>query len=106
MNKIRLTLLVFFTTYLLNAKAQLNVNADGLVIQEGTVFFADGLTMVPSIDFSLNNVTVEKQPATIYWPLHNSIQVIHRFSRPILFEGLLSVNYRDSELNNNNPSSL
>lgn len=106
MNKIRLTFLVFFTLYALNAFAQLSVNADGLVIQEGTVFFADGLTMVPSSDLSINNVVIDRHPAVIYWPLHNSIQGIHRFSRPVLFEGLLTVNYKDSELSGNKPASL
>jgi gliding motility-associated-like protein len=106
MIKIRVTLLAFFSIYALNSIAQLKINADGLTIQEGTVFFTDGLTMVPSINLSINNIAVEKQPATIYWPLHNSIQVIHRFNRPILFEGLLSVDYRDSELSGNKSTSL
>lgn len=106
MNKIRFTLLAFFMILALNSIAQLKVNADGLAIQEGTVFFTDGLTIVPSINLSINNITLEKQPAIIYWPLHNSIQVVHRFSRPILFEGLLAVNYRDSELSGNKSISL
>lgn len=106
MNNIRFALLAFFMIYALTSTAQLQVDADGLAIQEGTVFFIDGLTIVPSIDFSLNNIAVEKHPAIIYWPLHNSIQGIHRFSRPVLFEGLLAVNYRDSELSGNKSSAL
>src|SRR5690606_2197352 len=106
MNNIRFALLAFFMIYAFNSTAQLKVDADGLAIQEGTVFFIDGLTIVPSIDFSLNNIAVEKHPAIIYWPLHNSIQGIHRFSRPVLFEGLLAVNYRDSELSGNKSSAL
>lgn len=106
MNRIRLTLLAFFITYTQSAVAQLRVNADGLAIQGKTIFFVDGLTMIPSSDLRFNNVIVERQPATIYWPLHNSIQGIHRFSRPISFDGLLAVDYRDSELNSNKPASL
>lgn len=106
MNKVRHILLAFFTIYSLNTVAQLRVNADGLAIQEETIFFVDGLTMVPSIDFNINYIALEKHPAIIYWPLHNSIQGVHRFSRPILFEGLLAVNYRDSELSGNKSSSL
>jgi gliding motility-associated-like protein len=92
--------------YALNTVAQLRVNADGLAIQEETIFFVDGLTMVPSADLSVNNVIIERQPAIVYWPLHNSIQGVHRFSRPIPFKGLLTVNYRDADLNSNNPASL
>lgn len=106
MNKIRFTLLVFFVIYALKSAAQFRVNADGLAIQEETIFFVDGLTMVPASNLTINNVSVEKQLAAIYWPLHNSIQVIHRFNRPILFEGLLAVNYRDSELGGNKSTSL
>lgn len=106
MNKLTLLLLGFFTVYTLNAAAQLNVSADELSIQKETVFFVDGLTMVPSDDLSINNTVIEKHPATIYWPLHNSIQAIHRFSRPFLFKGMLGVNYRDAELNSNKPASL
>jgi gliding motility-associated-like protein len=106
MNEMRLILLGVFMVYTLSATAQLRVNADELAIQGETVFFVDGLSMVPSTSLSINNILIEKHPATIYWPLYNSIQAIHRFSRPVLFEGLLAVNYRDAELNSNKPASL
>ena len=106
MNKIRFALLGLFAFYAIDTVAQMKVDTDGLIIQEGTVFFVDGLTLVPNANFSLNNVFLEKQPAIIYWPHHNSIQGIHRFSRPVSFKGLLAIDYRDFELNSNKPSSL
>lgn len=106
MDKMRLILLCVFTIYSFSAFAQLKVNADGLAIHGETIFFVDGLTMVPSADFTINNMSVEKQPAMIHWPRHSSIQGIFRFSKPILFEGSVAVNYRDSELSGNKPASL
>lgn len=106
MNRTTFIFFSFLMALAISAQAQLKVEADALAVQEGTVFSVDGLTMVPASDLSINNVDLEKHQSTIYWPNHNSIQRIHRFSKPITFKGLLSMEYRDSELNSNRPTSL
>lgn len=93
---------------LLNAelKAQLKVNSEGLFIQNGTVFSTDGLTLVPTNDWFINNVTVSKQPNVVIFPKFNSIQRMYRFSRALSFEGELALNYEDVELNGNEGKNL
>lgn len=87
-------------------KAQLKVGSDGLFIQSGTVLYADGLTLVPSTDWGLNNTAILKDPAVVIWPKFNSIQRIHRFSRPVTFQGELAMSYLETELNGNEAKNL
>lgn len=106
MNSRRLIILILFNVYSLSIFAQLTIEADGLAIQEGTSFYVDGMKMLPGSNLTMNNISIEKHPASIYWPLHNSIQGIFRFSRPIFYKGSLTIYYEDSELIGNKPASL
>ncbi|WP_316841110.1 gliding motility-associated C-terminal domain-containing protein [Pedobacter gandavensis] len=87
-------------------KAQLKVNSEGLFIQNGTVFSTDGLTLVPTNDWSINNITISKQPNVVIFPKFNSIQRMYRFSRAVNFEGELALSYENVELNGNEGKNL
>lgn len=87
-------------------KAQLKVNSEGLFIQNGTVFSTEGLTLVPTNDWFLNNLSLSKQPGVVIFPKFNSIQRMYRFSRAVNFEGELALAYEDVELNGNEGKNL
>lgn len=106
MRNLRLILLGVFTCYAADALAQFHVQADGLVAQEGTVLYIDGLTLEPKTHFRMENVNLEKYRASIYWPMHSSIQRIYRFSQPISFLGTVTMDYQDGELNDNKAAEL
>ena len=88
------------------ASAQLKVGSEGLFVQNGTVFSTEGLTLVPSADWGMNNLIVTKEATVVIWPKFNSIQRIYRFSRPATFEGEVAVNYANIELNGNRAEDL
>lgn len=87
-------------------KAQLKVSSESLFIQNGTVFSTEGLTLVPTADLQLNNLTISKQPSVVIFPKYNSIQRMYRFSKPISFEGELALSYENVELNGNEAKNL
>jgi len=87
-------------------KAQLSVGSEGLFIQNETVFSTDGLTLVPSKDWGLNNLIVVMHPSVVIWPRFNSIQRMYRFSRPVTFQGELALSFQDIELNGNEAKDL
>lgn len=95
-----------FLLYATALKAQLKAGSEGIYIQGGTVFYTDGLTLVPSTDWGMNNTAVTKEASVVIWPKNNSIQRIYRFSRPVTFKGELSLNYLDIELNGNEGKNL
>lgn len=87
-------------------KAQLKIGTEGMFILDGTVFNTEGLTMVPSRDWGMNNLSIDKHTQTVIWPKFNSIQRMYRFSRKVNFEGELALNYKDVELNGNEGKNL
>jgi gliding motility-associated-like protein len=97
------TLLVFSVTAI---KAQLRVGTEGIFLQKETVFFSEGLTLVPAADWSFKNLTVTKDYSVVIWPKYNSILRKYRFSSPVTFQGELAMNYTDLELNGNEAKDL
>ncbi|SMC98234.1 gliding motility-associated C-terminal domain-containing protein [Pedobacter nyackensis] len=89
-----------------DVKAQLNIGAEGMFVLEGTVFHTEGLTLVPSKDWGMNNLSINKQLQTVIWPKFNSIQRVYRFSRAANFQGELALNYENVELNGNDAKNL
>ena len=89
-----------------DVKAQLKVGSEGIFLQPGTVFYTEGLTLVPATEWGMNNLTITKQMQTVIWPKFNSVQRIYRFSRPATFTGELALNYEDVELNGNEGKNL
>lgn len=87
-------------------KAQLKIGSEGLFVQGGTVFSTDGLTLVPTDDWGMNNLTAVKESSVVIWPKFNSIVRMYRFSRPVTFKGEVAMSYKDVELNGNESKNL
>jgi|GEM_PF-6649322 len=87
-------------------KAQLKAGTDGIYIKSGTSFVSDGLSMVPSSDFSLTGLSLLKKPLAVSWPQQNGIVRLYQFSRPVSFAGTLGMYYDDHELNGNKAGGL
>lgn len=87
-------------------KAQLRIGSEGMTVLEGTVLSSEGLTMVPSSEWSVNNVNILKQTAVVLFPKFNSISRRYSFSRPVTFQGELALTYLDVDLNGNDAKNL
>lgn len=87
-------------------KAQLHIASDGLFIGNGTVLYTEGLTVVPSNDWKVNNLTITQESSIVIWPKFNSIKRMYRFSRPVPFVGELGFDYQDVDLNDNEEKNL
>lgn len=87
-------------------KAQVKAGNEGLFIQSGTVFSTEGLTLVPSGNWLLSNVSLNRQNNVVIWPKFNSIQRMYRLSKPVTFQGELALNFLDVELNGNEAKNL
>jgi hypothetical protein len=96
-------LFVFFAVlFLCNSHAQLTVDpGSSLTIQNGTQFHVDGLTLIPSADFSLSNVVLSKSATAIHTPVSTYISRVYQFSNTTnAFSGSIQINYNDgAELN-------
>ena len=107
MKKISLYLLL--TILLFNVQGssgQIKVGSEGIFIQKETVFFTEGLMLVPADNWAMSNLTISKDYSTVIWPKYNSILRKYRFSSPVEFQGELSINYMNTELNGNEPEKL
>ena len=86
-----------------NAHAQLTVDGPGssLTIQNGTQLHADGLTLIPSADFTLSNFTLSKSATVVHTTVNTYISRVYRFSNTSnAFSGSIQINYNDgAELN-------
>lgn len=87
-------------------KAQLRIGSEGITVLDGTVLSTEGLTMVPSSEWSINNVNILKQTAVVIWPKFNSISRRYSFSRPVTLQGELALTYTDVDLNGNDAKNL
>jgi len=62
-----LPMLCLAALFLCNAHAQLRIDgSSSLTIENGTQIHADGLTLIPSADFSMSNVTVSRSATVIH----------------------------------------
>ena len=96
--------ILFFISF--TVKAQLDIESEGIFIEKGTVFHTEGLTMIPTNDFIVNNLNIKQQFSTVIWPKFSSIRRMYRFSRPTTFTGELGFNYEDVDLNGNEEKDL
>jgi hypothetical protein len=95
-------LFVFFAAlFLCNAHAQLIVDpGSSLTIQNGTQFHVDGLTLIPSADFSLSNVVLNRSATVVHTQVNTYISRVYQFSNTSnAFSGSVQINYTDAELN-------
>ena len=84
-----------------NAHAQLTiVGSSSLTIENGTQIHADGLTLIPSADFTLSNITVSKSAIVVHTTVNTYISRVYQFSNTSnAFSGSIQINYIDGELN-------
>jgi hypothetical protein len=86
-------------------QAQFTAENDAFFIKEGTQISIDGLTLLPSIDFSLasQTLTISHTPIPGTPP---SIAKVYSFSSPVAFAGIAGFYYLPSELNGNSEHTL
>jgi hypothetical protein len=102
--KMKKILFVFLAgLFLCNANAQLLTVDPGssLLIQNGTQLHVDGLTLIPSADFTLSNVVLNRSATAIHPPVNIYISRVYQFSNTTnAFSGAVQINYTDgAELN-------
>jgi len=98
--------LVFMSSCL--AQAQLFIgNSEGIRIVSGTTFTFDGLVMNPSSALNILNNTITYGSTPITGANGSaSIARVYSFNQPILYDGVLRINYFDTELNGNVEADL
>ncbi|MFV8327957.1 gliding motility-associated C-terminal domain-containing protein [Flavobacterium sp. ZS1P14] len=87
-------------------RAQLAIESEGVFIKKETLFYTEGMTLVPSNDLKINNLGITLHTAAVIWPKFSSIQRMYRFSRPMTFTGEVGFNYKEIELNGNEEKNL
>ncbi len=100
-----LVLLQFF------AHAQVSIVAttgSDITIKSGTVFFADNLTLTPSVDFTISNNTLTRATTPIHTPSGTYIARVYQFTNTLnAYSGDIQINYLDgAELNGLTESGL
>lgn len=107
MRKLIIVLPFILSTFLCTQlRAQLKADENGVYIKSGTPFFTDGLSLIPSTDLELKNLTIIRGYSSVPWPQYNSITRIYHFSSPVVFRGTMALDFLDSELNGNKAASL
>lgn len=105
-NLIIILLFILSSVMCTQLHAQLKADGNGVFIKSGTPFFTDGLSLIPSADLELKNLTIVRGNSSVSWPQYNSITRIYHFSSPIVFRGTMALNFLNSELNGNKAFSL
>lgn len=102
--------LLFYLFFAGNISAQLLKVTAGtdVTVLSGTVFTVDSLTLTPSSDFTLSNVTVSKSTTIIHPSLNKYISRVYQFSNTSNpFSGAIIIKYLDgAELNGINEADL
>jgi hypothetical protein len=72
-----------------------------LVIKQGTVFSADSLTLTPSADFTLSNISLGRSSTVSHSTVNPYIARVYQFSTNTnVFNGTIQISYQDgAELN-------
>jgi hypothetical protein len=88
------------------SQAQTSIGETGMFVKSSTVFAVNGLSLIPSEDWTLttNKLNVEQTP--IPGNPNPSISRVYRFSYPLTFSGNVAIRYLSQELNGNDASSL
>ncbi len=85
----------------------LSVGSKGLMVKPGTVFHVSGLTLQPTVDFLMKNQNISLNNRLSNTLLSSYVKRVYRFSNSSApFNGSVSINYDDSELNGHQESSL
>jgi hypothetical protein len=91
---------LLFTSVLIAQNLKVSAGTD-ITVRSGTIFSVDSLTLTPSADFTLSNVSLNKLTTATHTPVNTYIARVYNFSSTSNpFSGSVQVNYRDgAELN-------
>lgn len=97
----KLIMLCLAALFFFKAHAQLTLaGSSSLTMESGTQIHSDGLTLIPSADFSLSNVTVSKSTMVVHATVNPYISRVYQFSsNSAPFSGSIQLQYNDGELN-------
>ncbi len=101
MKKFILLLISAAIPFLSDAQATFFVSpGTNLFIKPATILYAGGLTLVPTINYAISNVTLWRNAAVNYTSANPSINRAYYFDNIMpAFTGLVQVEYRTAELN-------
>lgn len=105
-------ILLLFVALLFTGMAQaqlLKVSAGtDLTIQSGTIFHANGLTLIPSANFTISNNTLNKSATIIHTSANPYISRVYQFTNNTnSYSGSVQINYTDgAELNGISENAL
>ena len=88
------------------AQAQLSTGATGITIKSGTVFSAEGLTLTPDTDISLQNQTISFSATPATAGSGATISKVYTINPALTFSGTLGIKYTAAELNGNLENTL
>jgi len=97
-----LPMLCLAALFFFKAHAQLTVDpGSSLTIQNGTQLHVDGLTLIPSADFTLSNAILSRSATAVHPAVNIYISRVYQFSNTSnAFSGSIQINYTDgAELN-------
>ena len=79
-----------------------------LTVKSGTIFSVDSLVLIPSTDFALSNISINKTTTAAHTAPHTYIARVYRFTGTSdAFTGNMQINYKDgAELNGIPESAL
>ncbi|HEY8687803.1 MAG TPA: hypothetical protein VIM07_01110 [Chitinophagaceae bacterium] len=100
-------LFLFFSNFLQSQILTLSPGSD-LTIKQGTPFFADNIILTPSADFTLSNVSVNRNTSLSQPATNTNIARVYKFSGTTnFFSGSIQINYQDgAELNGLSENNL
>jgi hypothetical protein len=103
----KLCMLCLAVLFLYHAHAQLcNVGPIGSVtIKNGTLFYVDGLTLIPSADYNLGDVTLNKSATIIHSSANPYISRVYQFNTNP-YSGSVQINYTDVTQLNGIPENI
>ena len=101
MYKIILLAVAFSFTGITQAQLLTVASGTNLTIQNGTIFYTDGLTLIPSADFSISNNTLNKSATIVHTASQPYISRVYQFTNNSnSYSGSVQINYtKGAELN-------
>ena len=108
MKRISIVLFSLFFTGIAQAQLLKVTAGSDVTILAGTVFTVDSLSLTPTADFTLSNVTLSKSATAIHTQVNPYISRVYQFSNTgSPFSGSVLMKYRDgAELNGINEADL
>ena len=98
---------VFFFTTVLQAQNLKVSSGTTLTITSGTIFSVDSLVLIPTTDFALSNISINKTTAVTHGTPNAYIARVYNFTGTSnAFSGNMQINYKDGAELNGIPESV